>query len=126
MKKWLTCASAALLLLNVPAVAHAVTVQIHNELSACTAIHTEASSIEGNGVQVRTVFQLRNSLADCGCRSALANYTSVTYINGAPQLLQHGLLGLKKSGEKTLVLASEATLIANNKIQLRFNCAPAL
>lgn len=126
MRKRIACAVFSLALINGPALANDISVNIGNELSACVAIHIKNTSIYDNMVLADTVFQLRKSIGECGCRSALVSYDSITSVNTAQQVLQNGLIGITRSGSKTLVLASEQTLIADKQMQLRLRCAPAL
>jgi hypothetical protein len=126
MKKRIVCSIVWLALVNGPAFAHDLTLHIRNELSACVAIHIVDTSIHANMVLANTAFQLRKSIGECGCRSALVSYASVISVNTAQQVLQNGLISISKSGNRTLVLASEQALVAGKEMQLRFNCAPAL
>lgn len=126
MKKRIACSIALLALINGLALAREVPFSISNALSACVTIHIRDTSLHANMLVANTVFQLRKPIGECGCRSALVSYGSVTTVNTAQQVLQNGLIGIDKSGRKTLVLASEQALVADKAIQLRFHCAPAL
>ncbi len=112
--------------INGPALAHDVSLNIRNALSACVAIHVRDTSIHDDMLLADTVFQLRKPIGECGCRSALVSYGSVTRLNTAQQVLQNGLIGIGKSDNKTLVLASEQALVADKQIQLQFHCASGL
>src|SRR5690606_21514801 len=107
------CSIALLALGNGPALAGAVPLNISNALSACVTIHITDTSIHANMLLANTVLQLRKPIGECGCRSALVSYDSVTSVNTAQQVLQNGLIGINKSGSKTLVLASEQALVAD-------------
>lgn len=126
MKKTIACSLLSLALVNGPAPAHNTSVRISNTLSACVAVHIRETFIHDNMIVAGTDFRLLNSIGDCGCHSALAEYDSITSVNTAQQVLQNGLINIGKSGSKTLVLASEPALVANRDIQLRVYCAPAL
>lgn len=126
MKKRSACAIVLLASINEPAPAHDVPLNIQNTLAACVSILIKDTSIHANMVLANTIFQLRKSIGECGCRSSLVSYNSVTSVNTAQQVLQNGLIGINKSGNKILVLASEQALAADKEIQLRFHCAPAL
>ncbi|HBP28726.1 MAG TPA: hypothetical protein DD666_04855 [Advenella kashmirensis] len=52
-------------------------------------------------------------MGECGCCFALVSYDSVASVNTAQQVLKNGRLGISKSGNKTLVLASEPALVAD-------------
>lgn len=126
MKKSIICPIMLLALVHAQALAHNVSLNIHNTLSACVAIYIRDTSIHANMLLANTVFQLRKPIGECGCRSALVSYDSVTTVNTAQQVLQNGLIGISKSGNKTLALASEQALVTDRQIQLQFRCAPAL
>ena len=126
MKKCITCSIALLALINGPALARDVPFSITNALSACVTIHIRDTSMHADMLLANTVFQLRKPIGECGCRSALVSYDSITSVNTEQQVLQNGLIGINKSGNKTLVLASEQALVVDQEIQLQFHCAPAL
>jgi hypothetical protein len=126
MRKLIACSIAMLALINGPVQAGDVPLKISNALSACVTIHITDTSVHANMLLADTVFQLRKPIGECGCRSALVSYDTVTSVNAAQQVLQNGLIGITKSDNKTLVLASEQPLVAAKQLQLRFHCAPAL
>lgn len=126
MKKPIVCSVILLAFAHGPAQAFSVPLRVSNALSACVNIHITDTSIHNNMVLASTTFQLNKSIAECGCRSALVGYDSMTSVNTAAQVLQKGLIGVNRSGNKTLVLASEQTLIADREILLQFHCAPDL
>jgi hypothetical protein len=106
--------------------AHADPVVFQNGLSACVMIKTIKTSMEFNIALADTRVQLRKPISECGCFSALATYTSSVNRGGVRQVLQEGVIGLKSSGEKTLVLATEPTLVANKEVQVRLACSGPL
>src|SRR5260221_12059352 len=56
--------------------AHADQITFQNDLSACVSITATKTSTESNVVWANTRVQLRKSIGECGCLSALATYRS--------------------------------------------------
>lgn len=126
MRKPVAGSIVLLVLTQGAALAQRVPVHINNALSSCVSIHITDTTVRDNIVLADTAFQLRKSIAECGCRSALVSYNSATSVNTVAQVLQGGLIAVKSSGNKTLVLASEQALLGDSELQLQFQCAPAL
>lgn len=97
-----------------------------NELSGCLTIKMTKMSTDSNIVFANVAIILQKSISECGCKSALATYTSSVSRDGAQQTLQQGLLGLKSGGDKTLVLATEPALVASKQIKVGLACAAPL
>ncbi|MGH6862397.1 MAG: DUF2195 family protein [Phyllobacterium sp.] len=101
-------------------------IDVHNALSACVTVKTTKISTDSNIVSASTDFRLLKPIGACGCFSALASYTSSVDGGGVRQRLQEGTIGLKSSGQKTLVLASEPARVAGRVIRVRLTCARPL
>nr|WP_235584511.1 DUF2195 family protein [Massilia sp. MS-15] len=106
--------------------ARAEQITFANELAACVTIKTITTSTASNMVVASTNIQLRKSIGECGCLSALAVYISSVDRGGVQQILQEGLIRLDSDGEKNLVLATEPRLLENKAVQVRLVCAPPL
>lgn len=106
--------------------AHADQLAFQNELSACVTITTTEISTQSNVVLANTSLQLSKPIGACGCFSALATYTSSVRRDGVQEVLQEGVIGIKRSGQKTLVLATEPALAADEKVHVRLACARPL
>nr|WP_229517241.1 DUF2195 family protein [Massilia oculi] len=106
--------------------ARAEHITFHNELAACVTIKTITTATASNVVLANTNIQLRKSIGECGCLSALAVYISSVGRGGVQQILQEGLIRLDRDGEKTFVLATEPRLIEKKAVQVRLFCAPPL
>jgi len=106
--------------------AHAAPLLIQNDVSACAAIQARTVSTQADFVLAEIAIDWHKPVGDCGCLSALIQYRSEVSVGGASQTLQSGLLAVKRSEEKRLVLATEPTLIADSPVHLRFSCAPPL
>lgn len=93
-----------------------------NKLAACVTVKAAKAVTGMNLVSVRTQFQLHKSIGECGCSSARATYTSSVDIQGVQDVLQHGVIVIRQDVTKTLVLASEASLIGNREINVQLTC----
>lgn len=105
---------------------HADQITFQNDLSACASITATKPSTESNVVWANTRVQLRKSIGECGCLSALATYTSSVNRGGVRQVLQEGLIDLGSGGERKLVLATDPALVANKQVQVRLACTGPL
>ena len=106
--------------------AHADQITFQNDLSACVSITATKTSTESNVVWANTRVQLRKSIGECGCLSALATYTSSVNRGGVRQELQEGLTDLGSGGERKLVLATDPALVANKEVRVRLACTGPL
>lgn len=106
--------------------AHADQITFQNGLSACVSITATKTSTESNVVWVNTGVQLRKSIGECGCLSALATYTSSVIRGGVRQVLQEGLIDLGSGGERKLVLATDPALVVNKEVRVRLACTGPL
>ena len=123
MRSLIRSAVLSATLCSVAATANAGAVIIQNELAACVTVKASETETKTNFVSVKTSFQLRKSIGDCGCFSARATYTSSIDNGGVREVLQQGVIVIKQDTAKALVLASEPALIANQEIQVRLTCA---
>ncbi|HTK02728.1 MAG TPA: DUF2195 family protein [Bordetella sp.] len=111
----------------VAAPAHAAGgVTLENRLQACVAIQPDMRTVE-HGVALQGVtLDVRKPIGECGCKSAIMSYASqVVLAGGARSPLQQGQLNAAGSGPRTVVLASDTTLVADRPLTLTFECAPA-
>lgn len=105
---------------------HATEVAISNELSACVAVKPGKVRAQSNVIMSQVVFEVRKPIGECRCMSALAVYESSVDRAGVKQTLQQGVIGLKGSGEKMLVLATEPALLVDKKVSVTISCAGSL
>lgn len=101
-------------------------VRFQNELAACITIKLRDTARESNVVVANTSIHVLKPIGECGCLSALASYVSSVNRGGVQQTLQQGLIGLIGGGEKSLVLATEPSLVANKEVRVRLACAGPL
>ncbi|WP_025091216.1 DUF2195 family protein [Brucella intermedia] len=98
-------------------------VDFENKLAECVTVTGKHAVVEGNAITVETRFQLQEPIGDCGCFSARAGYTSSIDIDGGQEVIQQGVLLVDKDAVKTLIIASEARLVGDQKIKVRLACA---
>ncbi|WP_273772535.1 DUF2195 family protein [Brucella intermedia] len=98
-------------------------VAFENKLAACVTVTGEKPVINANFISVKTRFQLHKPIGNCGCFSARAIYTSSIDIEGLPEFLQQGIIPINRDAVKTLVLASDASLVGDRKISVQLTCA---
>lgn len=122
----LTLRTAILALFLIAAPAHASKIIVHNDLAACTSLTVRNINQNTNLALATVDIQLQPSIAACGCKSALASYSTSVTLDRDHQDLQTGLIALKQSGILTLVLATEPALIAGEDVELHLECAPPL
>jgi hypothetical protein len=106
--------------------ANAGQVTFDNRLSKCMSIELKKTSTQLNVVLADTVIALHQTVGECGCFSAQANYVSSVDVDGFRYILQEGLIGLINGGERILVLTSDPILVENKPVQVRLSCAPPL
>jgi hypothetical protein len=116
----------AVSLAGVVALAHADQVTFENELSECATVAVDKVSAASNVVLAKATITVLKPIGDCRCLSALATYSSSVNRGGVRQVLQEGLVGLKSSGAKVFVLASEPALVAGKKVTVNLGCAGPL
>lgn len=98
-------------------------VNFENNLAKCVTVTGKNAVVKANAITVYTRFQLHKPIGDCGCFSARATYTSSIDIDGVQEVIQQGVLLIDNDAVKTLIIASEARLIGDQKIKVRLTCA---
>ncbi|WP_273728752.1 DUF2195 family protein [Brucella gallinifaecis] len=98
-------------------------IAFENKLAACVTVTGEKPVVNANVLSVKAHFQLHKPIGDCGCFSTRAAYSSSIDMNGVPEFLQKGIIPINKDAVKTLVLASEASLVGVREINVQLACA---
>lgn len=114
-------AGLALLVLGQSGVAGEV--RIDNGLSHCVTLRVTGTAVQGNLLLAAVVAQVSRPIGECGCLSALGRYTASVNRAGSRQVLQEGVLGLRGSADKTLVLASEPALVKDKGVTISLACS---
>jgi len=110
--------------LCVPAAQAAGPVTVENALAACVDVRPGLRSTADGQLLLRADLQLKQSIGRCGCKSAIATYTSQAVLEGGHRsFLQRGSLRVRESGARTLTLASDAGLAGEGGIVLSLGCA---
>ena len=106
--------------------AWADSVRISNRLAACSTVSLKSTETIHNLVLAHARIDLKASIGDCGCKSALANYASFADRGKQPQMLQKGVISMMEAGDRTFVLASDPALVKNANVRLTIDCAAPL
>ncbi|WP_260986118.1 DUF2195 family protein [Bordetella genomosp. 13] len=123
----LAAASLPALLALAPAASQAAgPVNIKNALAECVQVAPGVRSAEHNLVLQQLTLQVGKSIGQCGCKSALASYRATVKLDGGTQsFTQSGVFPIMKSGERTLVLASDPQVVGDRAMEVTLSCAPA-
>lgn len=65
-------------------------------------------------------FHVKQSMGQCGCKSALVSYRS---LDGHRSVLQSGVINSRRAGIHTLTLASDVALAGDGGVVLSLGCA---
>ncbi|WP_331345486.1 DUF2195 family protein [Cellvibrio sp. UBA7661] len=111
-----------LLFISATAAANEVVV-VNNKLSACTKIF-DSKIVKENSIPMLSFnIQLKNSIADCGCKSALSLFSVSSQRDSYKSYLLSGKVALEKSGNKKIPLAADYALIDKVDLEVSFSCA---
>ncbi|MBV7483534.1 DUF2195 family protein [Bordetella sp. BOR01] len=107
------------------AAAHASgSIKLENALAACVDVQPGMRATTDGQVLLQAGLQVKQSIGSCGCKSAIATYTSRVELEGGHRsFLQSGALRVKQSGSHTLTLASDEKLVGDRDVVLSLGCA---
>ncbi|MBO1114003.1 DUF2195 family protein [Bordetella petrii] len=107
------------------AAAHASgSLKVDNALAACVDVRPGMRATTDGQVLLQAGLDVRQPIGRCGCKSAIAAYTSQVELDGGRRgFLQRGALGVKQSGARTLTLASDEKLLGDRNVVLSLRCA---
>lgn len=98
-------------------------IQLNNQLSACIAVNDVQTSIE-NGIPVLSFdVQIKQSIAECGCKSALGSYSVMAKMAEYQSYIIGGKVAFTKSEHKYLPLSAEQGLINKRNLEIVLSCA---
>ena len=105
--------------------AHAAgSVKLENALAACVDVRPGMRTTTDGQVLMQAGLDVKQSIGRCGCKSAIATYTSRVELDGGQRsFLQSGSLRIKQSGSHTLTLASDEQLAGDGNVVLSLGCA---
>lgn len=99
-------------------------IQIENALAQCVTLQPGARVAADQQVVTQARVDVKKSIAECGCKSAIATYTSEVVLDGDHRsFLQRGAIVIKASGPQSLTLASSAQLLGERPVVLSLACA---
>ena len=110
--------------LGAPAVHAAGAIKIENSLAQCVDLQPGVRTTTAQQEVTQATLNVKQSIAECGCKSAIATYTSQVEMEGGYRsFLQRGALLIKASGVQPLTLASSAQLLGDRDVVLSLGCA---
>src|SRR5690606_1152442 len=99
-------------------------VKVDNALAQCVTLRPGMRAITNGQVILQARFNVTQSIGRCGCKSAIATYTSHVELAGAQRsFLQSGSLRVTESGARTLTLASDEQLAGDGSVVVSLGCA---
>gem|GEM_PF-383324 len=99
-------------------------IKVENALAQCVALQPGVRTTAGQQVLTEATLTVKKSIGECGCKSAIATYTSQVEMEGGYRsFLQRGALLVKESGVQPLTLASSAQLLGDRGLVLSLACA---
>ena len=98
-------------------------VVVDNQLSACAKIF-DSKIVKDTAVPLLSFsVSLKDSIADCGCKSALSMFSVSSQRDSYKSFLLSGKVALEKSGDKFIPLAADYALIDKVDLEVSFSCA---
>ncbi|WP_049628916.1 DUF2195 family protein [Cellvibrio sp. pealriver] len=98
-------------------------VMINNQLSACAKI-SYSKIVKDTAIPMLLFnIQLKDSIAECGCKSALSLFSVSSHRDSYKSYLLSGKVALEKSGNKIIPLAADYALIDKVDLEVSFSCA---
>ncbi|MCD0505840.1 DUF2195 family protein [Bordetella petrii] len=99
-------------------------VKVENALAQCVAVQPGMRTVTDGQLLLQADLEVKQSIGRCGCKSAIATYTSRVELEGQHRsFLQSGSIAIKQSGSRTLTLASDDQLVGDRTVVLSLGCA---
>lgn len=111
------------LLLPLTAAASDEKIDINNRLSQCSEIRNPKIVTEGSVPVLSFDLVLKESIADCGCKSALGAFSVYAQRGGTESYLINGKVALGKEGKTLIPVAADNNLISAARLMVSFSCA---
>ncbi len=112
-----------LLLLPLTSAAGDENFDINNQLSQYSEIHNPKLVTDGSVPVLSFDLVLMESIADCGCKSALGVFSVYVQNGSAESYLIDGKVALGKEGKKFIPVAADNNLISAARLMVSFSCA---
>lgn len=110
-----------LILLGVEA--DAIELKIQNQLANCAEFRDTKIVLDDTFPLLSFDLKLKNSIADCGCKSALGMFSVVAQRESYASYLISGKVALGEGGEKAIPVAADISLISGASLDVIFSCA---
>lgn len=98
-------------------------VSINNLLANCSEITNTKILNDGNMPVLSFDLILKDSIGDCGCKSALGSFMVNATREDYRSFLMAGKINFLNDGKKYLPLATDSKLIGSSTIEIQFGCA---
>lgn len=98
-------------------------INIKNHLSQCSEIRNPKIVTEGSVPVLSFDLVLTESIADCGCKSALGAFSVYAQRGSAESYLIDGKVALGKEGKTFIPVAADNNLISAARLMVSFSCA---
>lgn len=113
----------AFLLVSLPVVAGGEKIDIKNQLAQCSEIHNPILAVDGNVPVLSFELILKESIGDCGCKSALGAFSVYALRDSYQSHLISGKVALGKEGKKYIPVAADNSLVVSARLKVSFSCA---
>lgn len=110
-------------LLSLTAVASDGAVDINNQLSQCSEIKGPKLMLKGSVPVMSFNLVLKDTIADCGCKSALGAFSVYAQRDSYESFLISGNVALEKEGKKIIPVAADKNLLKSAHLSVSFTCA---
>src|SRR3546814_12391262 len=112
--------AAVLAAMACAATAHASgSLKVENALAGCVDVRPGMRATTDGQVLLQAGLDVKQSIGACGCKSAIATYTSQVELDGGHRgFLQSGALRIKQSGAHHLQLASDGKLVGDRTVEM--------
>ncbi|MGV8838364.1 DUF2195 family protein [Cellvibrio sp.] len=98
-------------------------IDIKNQLSQCSEIRNPKLVTEGSVPVLSFDLVLKDSIADCGCKSALGAFSVYAQRDSYLSHLISGKVVLNNSGKKNIPVAADNSLVSSTRLDVSFSCA---
>lgn len=123
-KRLMAAALAAAATLAGVAVQAAGPIDVDNALAQCVALKPSAQTTVDQQLMAQVQLNVMKPIGECGCKSAIATYTSEVVLEGGHRsFLQQGAVLVKSSATQTWTLASSVQLVGDRELVLALACA---
>lgn len=113
----------AVFLFSLTAMADDGKVDVNNQLSLCSEINNPTLITKGVVPILSFDLVVKDTIADCGCKSALGAFSVYAQRDSYESFLISGNVALEKGGKKSIPVAADKNLIKSARLRVKFSCA---